>query len=148
MAFSMHYEGTSPQGREIIRKGLWDLKRHLRAAERDFNRHWAKLMALFPARLYSGLLADPGQNLAKEVADYLTQSQQWDAFRVGVQQAQNAFEPIRAWPQYAAQRAVLNLFTKELSHDALVPSFHPSSVPKTSQLRDKPKTLTVGTNPN
>jgi hypothetical protein len=76
------WKGTTPQGREIIRKKLYALKRQIEAQQ--FRENWPRIASIMTEGLFHAVLAYQDEKVRERVCDHLTRTQQWPAFRDSV----------------------------------------------------------------
>lgn len=98
--FREKWRGTTPQGRELIRKKLWTLERQMLAAKAEFEYHWGKIKSLFPKLMFTQALSIQDHDNCKYISEHLTRTEQWAAYRMSVERTAAAFEFIRGWPDY------------------------------------------------
>lgn len=106
------WRGTTPQGRELIRKKLWTLKRQLFVAKAEFDDHWAKITSLFPKRMFTRALSVQDYGTRERLSGHLTRTQQWPAYRTSVERTAAAFELIKGWPDYKGHSGRVDFFQR------------------------------------
>src|SRR5690349_9852304 len=79
------WRGTTPHGRELIRKKLWELKRQLLGTPQDFDEAWARIASMLPDGLFSRALSAQDESTHGIIAEHLTRTQQWAAYRASVE---------------------------------------------------------------
>jgi hypothetical protein len=90
------WRGTTPHGRELIRKKLWELERQLMT--QDFNDHWPRIASMLPDKLFSRAVADQDENIGLGISEHLTHTHQWAAYRDSVTRCARAAAEMRWCP--------------------------------------------------
>jgi hypothetical protein len=90
------WRGTTPHGRELIRKKLWELERQL--LRKDFDEHWPKIASMLPEGLFSRAVADQDENTGERICEHLTATQQWAGYRDSVTRCARAAAGMRWCP--------------------------------------------------
>ena len=104
------WEGTTPQGRELIRKKLWEVKRELIGA--GFDKPWSDIAAMFPADLFSAALSVQDKDILERMSGHLTRTGRWPTFRSSVNQAGKLFDAIKWWPNYIGHTNLIESFKR------------------------------------
>ena len=104
------WRGTTPHGREIIRKKLWKLQREMKLGL--YAKHWTKITSMFPADLFAQALSVQDQEVAERISRHLSETQQWPVFLASVEQAAKLFEPMKYWAEHIGHSGAVELFKR------------------------------------
>src|SRR5262245_7035277 len=83
------WRGTTPQGREIIRKKLWALERQL--LTQNFDHHWPKIESMLPDGLLAMVGREQDETVGERIRNHLTRTRRWVTYRESVAHCVAAF---------------------------------------------------------
>jgi hypothetical protein len=107
------WRGTTPHGRELIRKKLWVLQREMLGAL--FDKPWSKIVSMFPADLFARALSAQDTEVLECICGHLTRTHQWPAFQTSVEQAAEVFESIKWWSNYSGYSMAVEFFNRAIN---------------------------------
>ena len=105
--------GTSPQGRELIRKHVWAVQQQM--MEDDLNKKWAAIRPVLSEDLFETSLAIQDEDTRRRILQHLTNTDRWPMFHACVENALTAFEPLRYGLFYSPIKTALEFF-KAIAH--------------------------------